>query len=164
MSLANTYNHKVVARSGGHSYIANGLGGKDGAFVVDLGQFNTVSVNPSTNITTIGSGNRLGNVALALNKSGLAIPHGTCPYVGIGGLSGKDIYDIFVKCIGILKFLFGGHGGYGFTSRKWGLTLDPIVPLDVVIANGDIITANETNYSDLFWVSSCLNNHRTSLS
>ena len=45
-----------------------------------------------------------------------------------------------------------GFGGYGFTSRKWGLTLDTIQALDVVLANGTIVTASNSNYPDLFWV------------
>ena len=86
------YNHQVVARSGAHSYIANGLGGKNGSFVVDMSNFNTVSVDPSTHIAIIGPGNRLGDVALALNNNGRAMPHGTCPYVGIGGHSGNIMH------------------------------------------------------------------------
>jgi len=82
------YNHQVVARSGGHSYVANGLGGKDGLLVVDMSNFKTVSVDLTTNIATIGAGNRLGDIALFLNNNGRAMPHGSCPYVGIGGHSG----------------------------------------------------------------------------
>jgi len=88
MKIGAQYNHQVVARSGGHSYIANGLGGKDGLLVVDMSNFKTVSVDLSTNVATIGPGNRLGDVALALSNNGRAMPHGTCPYVGIGGHSG----------------------------------------------------------------------------
>ncbi|KIM45670.1 Glucooligosaccharide oxidase [Hebeloma cylindrosporum] len=131
MKIGAHYNHQVVARSGGHSYIANGLGGKNGLLVVDMSNFKTVSVDSSTNVATIGPGNRLGDVALALNNKGRALPHGTCPYVGIGGHS--------------------GYGGYGFTSRKWGLTLDTIQSLDVVLANGTIVTASNSKYPDLFW-------------
>ncbi|KDR69186.1 hypothetical protein GALMADRAFT_272070 [Galerina marginata CBS 339.88] len=131
LKLATSFRHQAVARSGGHSYIANGLGGQNGIIIVDMSNFNTVSVDPSTNIATIGPGNRLGDVALALNSNGRAMPHGTCPYVGIGGHS--------------------GHGGYGFTSRKWGLTLDTIMSLDVVLANGTIVTASSSSHSDLFW-------------
>ncbi|KAF8886861.1 glucooligosaccharide oxidase [Gymnopilus junonius] len=131
LSLCTSYNYKAVARSGGHSYIANGLGGKNGSIVVDLSNFKTVTVDSSTNIATIGTGNRLGDIALALNDHGRALPHGTCPYVGIGGHS--------------------GHGGYGFTSRKWGLTLDTITALQVVLANGTIVMVSSTNYPDLFF-------------
>ncbi|KAH9484717.1 Xylooligosaccharide oxidase [Psilocybe cubensis] len=132
LSLTTKYNHQAVARSGGHSYIANGLGGKDGVVVVDMSNFKTVTVDSQTKVASIGVGNRLGDVALALNAHGRALPHGTCPYVGVGGHS--------------------GHGGYGFTSRKWGLTLDTIQAIDVVLADGTILNGvSNSKHSDLFW-------------
>ncbi|KAF9050604.1 glucooligosaccharide oxidase [Panaeolus papilionaceus] len=131
VKISAQYNYSVSARSGGHSYIANALGGKDGAVVVDLSLLNSIKVNSSTKVATIGTGNRLGDVALALNNNGRAMPHGTCPYVGIGGHS--------------------GHGGFGFASRAWGLTLDTIQSLEVVISNGTVVTTSSSNYPDLFW-------------
>ena len=59
--------------------------------VIDMSNFNKISVDPKTFIATIGPGNRLGDVALILNDAGRAIPHGTCPYVGFGGHSGRQI-------------------------------------------------------------------------
>ncbi|PFH46160.1 Glucooligosaccharide oxidase [Amanita thiersii Skay4041] len=129
VKLGTAYNYKIVARSGGHSYVANGLGGANGALVVDLKGLSQITV--SSNTATIGTGNRLGDVALALNDHGRAIPHGTCPYVGIGGHS--------------------SYGGFGFTSRMWGLTLDTVTSMDVVLANGTIATLSETQSPDLFW-------------
>ncbi|KAF8634258.1 hypothetical protein AX17_004215 [Amanita inopinata Kibby_2008] len=130
VKIGAAYNHRVVARSGGHSYIANGLGGKDGVLVVDLKNITRINVS-SSGTATIETGNRLGDVALALNKKGRALPHGTCPYVGIGGHS--------------------GYGGFGFTSRMWGLTLDTILSLDVVLADGTITTVSRNGHADLFW-------------
>ncbi|KAJ7230656.1 hypothetical protein GGX14DRAFT_343518 [Mycena pura] len=124
-------NMPVVARSGGHSYIANGLGGTNSALVVDLSKMKAITVRASNNTALIETGNRLGDVALALNAKGRAIPHGTCSYVGIGGHS--------------------GYGGFGFTSRAWGLTLDTIKSATVVLANGTIASASSTVNPDLFW-------------
>ncbi|KAK0491398.1 glucooligosaccharide oxidase [Armillaria novae-zelandiae] len=130
VSLGSTENLQVVARSGGHSYIANGLGGKNGALVIDLSNMTKVEVDAS-GTATVETGNRLGDVAYALNNQGRAIPHGSCPYVGIGGhVSG---------------------GGFGFTSRMWGLTLDAVRSMTVVLANGTIVTASNTSNVDLFW-------------
>jgi hypothetical protein len=71
-------------------------------------------------------------VALALFDQGQrALPHGTCSGVGIAG--------------------HALHGGYGYDSRKWGLTLDHIVALDVVLANGTQIHTTETDYPDTFY-------------
>ncbi|KAJ6485720.1 hypothetical protein C8R45DRAFT_997610 [Mycena sanguinolenta] len=122
---------QVVARSGGHSYIANGLGGASGALVVDMSKMKAITVRSSNNTALIETGNRLGDIALALNNAGRAIPHGTCSYVGIGGHS--------------------GYGGFGFTSRAWGLTLDTIKSATVVLANGTIVAASSTVNTDLFW-------------
>jgi FAD/FMN-containing dehydrogenase len=88
IKIANSFDINVVARSGGHSYIAPGLGGKSGLLVIDMKNFNTVSYDATTNVATIGTGNRLGTVATGLNNNGRALPHGTCPYVGFGGHSG----------------------------------------------------------------------------
>jgi len=57
--------------------------------VVDMRNFNTITIDPSSGNAVVGTGNRLGDIALALNNQGRALPHGTCSYVGIGGHSGK---------------------------------------------------------------------------
>ncbi|KAF8181872.1 glucooligosaccharide oxidase [Mycena galopus ATCC 62051] len=129
VSAGAAQNLTVVARSGGHSYIANGLGGKDDALVVDLSKLKAISVHNDTAL--IETGNRLGDVALYLNASGRAMPHGTCSYVGIGGHS--------------------AYGGYGFTSRMWGLALDTVQSATVVLANGIVANASADVNPDLYW-------------
>lgn len=80
----------------------------------------------------MGTGVRLGNLALALWAQGeRALPHGSETGVGVGG-----------------HFT---HGGYGFVSRRWGLALDTIVALDVVLANGTLIHVTSTAYPDIFF-------------
>jgi FAD/FMN-containing dehydrogenase len=49
--------------------------------------------------------------------------------------------------------LFSGYGGFGYTSRMWGLILDNIIAMDVVVANGTSYHASEHEHADLFWVS-----------
>ncbi|KAJ6524534.1 glucooligosaccharide oxidase [Mycena capillaripes] len=125
-------NHlRVSARSGGHSYIANGLGGENGTLVIDMAKFTDITINPAARTAVIETGNRLGDIALALNDYGFAMPHGTCPYVGLGG--------------------HASYGGYGFTSRMWGLTLDNILSINLVLANGTIAKASKDVNPDLFW-------------
>jgi FAD/FMN-containing dehydrogenase len=71
---------QVTAKSGGHSYGSHGLGGEDGHLIVDMRHFNSVSVDQAAHTAVIGSGGRLGNIALALYDQGKqAISHGTCP-------------------------------------------------------------------------------------
>ncbi|KAI7946983.1 hypothetical protein MJO29_011510 [Puccinia striiformis f. sp. tritici] len=126
----------ISPRSGGHSYAAYGLGGMNGALVVDLQRIKQIQVDAS-GVAVIGTGNRLGNIALSLNgQGGRALPHGTCAGVGIGGH---------------LSF-----GGYGFTTRQWGLTLDTIIGHEIVLANGSIITTSKEVNPDLFWASPAL--------
>ncbi|KAF7300268.1 Glucooligosaccharide oxidase [Mycena kentingensis (nom. inval.)] len=122
---------RVSARSGGHSYIANGLGGENGTLVVDLSNFKNITVDPTALTAVIDSGNRLGEIVVALDKYGLAMPHGTCPYVGLGG--------------------HASYGGFGFTSRMWGLTLDNILSINLVLANGTIVKASKEENPELFW-------------
>ncbi|KAH9815839.1 hypothetical protein DFH28DRAFT_1125879 [Melampsora americana] len=125
-------NLPVSPRSGGHSYAAFGLGGNDGALVVDVSLLKTISVDQSTGQALIGTGNRLGDVAVGLfSQGGRALPHGSCPYVGIGG--------------------HAAFGGFGWTSRMWGMTLDNIIGHEVVLANGTIVQTSQTTNPDLFW-------------
>ncbi|KAG6829574.1 hypothetical protein H0H92_004123 [Tricholoma furcatifolium] len=126
-----TQNLKVVARGGGHSYIANGLGGRNGSLVLDMNNFSKITVNSSQGTAIIEAGNRLGDIATALANNGRALPHGTCAYVGIGG--------------------HAAFGGFGFTSRMWGLTLDRITAINVVLANGTVSRITNQNNAELFW-------------
>ncbi|SGY26105.1 BQ5605_C018g08700 [Microbotryum silenes-dioicae] len=80
----------------------------------------------------VGGGALLGDIALQLNEWGLAMAHGTGPMVGVGG--------------------HAGFGGFGFISRKWGLTLDAISAFDIVLANGTYVQGlTREQDPDLFW-------------
>ncbi|KAJ5175428.1 uncharacterized protein N7482_001305 [Penicillium canariense] len=140
VSCAASIGIKVQARSGGHSYASYSTGGKNGSLIVDLRMFHTISVNDifgsnivsATGVASVGGGVRLGNLDLSLYAQGKrALPHGTCPDVGIGG-----------------HFT---HGGYGYVSRAWGLAMDTIIGLDVVLANGSLIHASASTYPDIYF-------------
>lgn len=129
---------QVQARCGGHSYTSFSHGGRDGAVVVDLRRLQDVEVCHEHEdeglgaVARVGGGVRLGNLALRLfNQGDRALPHGTCPSVGIGG-----------------HFT---HGGYGHCSRAWGLAMDQILGLDVVLADGRLVHADEDENADLFY-------------
>ncbi|KAF2810577.1 FAD-binding domain-containing protein [Mytilinidion resinicola] len=125
-------NVKVQAKSGGHSYASFSSGGKDGSMVIDLENFHDIELDTTTGTVTVGAGVRLGNLAQGIWDQGKrALPHGTCPGVGIGGHS--------------------THGGYGYDSRLWGLAMDTIIALDVVLADGSVAHATSTEHSDIFW-------------
>ncbi|KAG4414239.1 hypothetical protein IFR04_012611 [Cadophora malorum] len=123
---------QVQARSGGHSFASYSLGGKDGTLVVDLQKFNNISLDKSTGIVTAGGGVRLGNLGVGVFSQGQrALPHGTFPGVGIGG--------------------HYTHGGFGYSSRRWGLALDAIIAMDVVLADGTYIHTTPTSSSEIYY-------------
>ncbi|THH18825.1 hypothetical protein EW146_g2234 [Bondarzewia mesenterica] len=122
---------RVVARSGGHSYIASGLGGRNGSLVIDMSMMKDLSFDAESGNVMIEPGLRLGDISLALNSEERALPHGRCTFIGIGG--------------------HAGHGGFGMSSRMWGLTLDRMISVNVVLANGSIATASKDVNTELFW-------------
>ncbi|KAF2097748.1 FAD-binding domain-containing protein [Rhizodiscina lignyota] len=122
---------KVASRSGGHSYAAFGLGGQNGSMVIDVRNFQDFSID-SNQVAKVGGGMRLGTMAQKLfNEGTRALPHGTCSGIGIGG--------------------HATHGGYGYSSRLWGLTLDHIIAMDAVLPNGTYITTSMTSYPEIFY-------------
>jgi len=64
--------------------------------------FKSIGIDSASGTATIGMGNRLGDIALALNNQSRALPHGTCPYVGIGGHS--CVFDPVSPVISIFSF------------------------------------------------------------
>ena len=124
--------------------------------IISLQAFQTVHVD-TKNIAQVGGGVRLGNLAVGIyNQSKRALPHGVCPGVGIGGHATHGGYckNLFNPCFLPRKPSPDAPDKIsGYSSRIWGLTLDTIVALDVVLANGSFIHATSTEYTDIFWVS-----------
>jgi hypothetical protein len=118
----------IAARSGGHSYA--GYSTPDSALVVDLSGMSGVQVN-ADGTAVIGAGARLIDVYTALAGAGRCLPAGSCPSVGIAGLT-----------LG---------GGTSVLSRKYGLTCDRLVSATVVTADGASRTVSASTGSDLFW-------------
>jgi hypothetical protein len=118
----------VAARAGGHSY--GGYCVPDGGLVVDVGRMSGVHVAPD-GTAEIGPGARLGDVYAALAAAGRCLPAGSCPSVGIAGLT-----------LG---------GGIGVLSRRFGLTCDRLVSARVVTADGVLRTVSAEREPELFW-------------
>jgi FAD/FMN-containing dehydrogenase len=118
---------RIVARSGGHSY--GGYSTCKGV-VVDVTRMSGITVNHAAGTATIGAGARLIDVDEALFEQGVMIPAGSCPSVGIAGLT-----------------LGGGHG---FSGRKYGLTCDNVRRLTIVTAAGQALLASRTQHPDLY--------------
>jgi len=109
-----------------------GIGGTDGAVVIDLKHFQKFEMDKDTWIATAGSGTLLGDLTTRMHNAGhRAMAHGTCPQVGIGG--------------------HATIGGLGPSSRLWGAALDHIIEMEVVLADSRIVRCDSTNNSDIFW-------------
>jgi FAD/FMN-containing dehydrogenase len=120
------YSLENAIRSGGHSFV--GSSSTQGV-LIDVTPMNSVSV--SGDVATIGAGARLGDVHEALQKHNVTIPTGTCPSVGIAGLT-----------LG---------GGLGILGRKYGVTSDRLIGAQIVLADGRILDCDESHNRDLFW-------------
>ncbi|RAL07800.1 FAD-dependent oxidoreductase [Aspergillus homomorphus CBS 101889] len=132
VQCASTLGYKVQAKSGGHSYANYGLGGTNGAVVVDLQHMKFFTYNPTTQQATVGAGMLNGELDTHLVAAGnRAVSHGTSPQIGIGG--------------------HATIGGLGPTARQWGMELDHVVEAEVVLANGSVVRATATENADLLF-------------
>ncbi|CAO1617444.1 unnamed protein product [Sympodiomycopsis kandeliae] len=122
---------KISPRSGGHMYTGWELGSEDGWVVVDLKNLKNVNVNSGAKTADVGAGSRLGPMASTLADQGFALPHGTCPTVGVGG--------------------HGLGGGFGYASFGWGFLMDHIKSMRVVKPDGSIVTVSSSENTDLFY-------------
>ncbi|WP_342715081.1 FAD-binding oxidoreductase [Lentzea xinjiangensis] len=118
----------IAARAGGHSYA--GYSSPENGLQVDLSRLAGVEVLPGNQVR-VGGGATLGEVSRVLAASGRCLPVGTCPTVGVAGLT-----------LG---------GGIGILARKHGLTCDHLVSAQVVTADGRLVTASAQQEPDLFW-------------
>ncbi|MFD7924047.1 FAD-binding oxidoreductase [Streptomyces sp. NPDC059740] len=128
LAFARRHAVPVAIRSGGHSYA--GFSSGDGRLVVDVSALNTVAA-PSRGTVTVGAGTRLMELYTGLDRHGVTVPAGSCPTVGVSGLT-----------------LGGGHG---VTSRAYGLTCDNLVGATLVTADGRTLECDRGRHSDLFW-------------
>lgn len=122
-------NMLISIRGGGHN--AGGLGICDDGLVIDLSQIRYTHVDPNAKTIRVGGGSQWGDVDHAGHAFGLAVPAGVISTTGVGGLA-----------LG---------GGVGYLSRKYGLTIDNILEVDMVLADGSCVTANAKENEDLFW-------------
>lgn len=124
-------NVPIRVRSGGHSY--EGLSVVDAGIVIDVSEMTQVEVDHDCDTVRVQTGLRNFDLYRKLGAEGLVVPSGVCATPGIGGVT-----------------LGGGHS---ILSRPWGLTLDNLLELEMVDANGCVIHANADHNSDLFWAS-----------
>ena len=119
----------VAVRSGRHSY--PGLCVCDGGMVIDLGQMKGIRVDPEARTARAQAGVLLGDLDREAQAFGLAVPAGIVTHTGLAGLT-----------LG---------GGIGWLERKYGLTIDQLLSVDLVTAEGELVRASEEENADLFW-------------
>jgi FAD/FMN-containing dehydrogenase len=119
----------AAVRGGGHN--GAGLGTCEGGLVIDLSHMKGVHVDPAARTARVGGGCTWGDVDHATHAFGMAVPSGIISTTGVGGLT-----------LG---------GGIGHLSRKYGLTIDNLLAVDLVLADGRFVTASEKENQDLFW-------------
>lgn len=119
---------RISVRSGRHAYEPFSLG--DG-IVIDVSDLDRLDVDVDNRIGVVGAGMGLLRLYEALWEHGLTLPAGSCPTVGIAGLT-----------LG---------GGFGMLSRALGLTADSLLAVEMIDARGDLLTATDTHHPDLLW-------------
>ncbi len=129
VNFARNNNIFASIRGLGHNIGGNAL--CDGGLVIDLSLMKSVYVNPSTRTARVEPGASLGDFDHEAQAFGLATPLGINSTTGVSGLT-----------LG---------GGFGWLSRKYGLTIDSLISADVVTAEGKLLKASSTENPDLFW-------------
>jgi FAD/FMN-containing dehydrogenase len=127
LRFAEDHGLPFAVRGGGHSFA--GYSTSTG-LVIDMGPMAGVELGAG-GVATVGAGARLIDVYAGLANRGVMIPAGSCPSVGIAGLT-----------LG---------GGVGVVSRKYGLTIDSLDAVEIVLADGRVVTCDEEHEPDLFW-------------
>jgi FAD/FMN-containing dehydrogenase len=129
VNYARDHHLLVAVRGGGHN--GAGLGVCDGGLVIDLSLMKGVRVDPVARTARVAGGSLLGDLDHATHAFGLATPSGIISTTGVGGIS-----------LG---------GGLGHLTRRCGLAIDNLLEVDVVLADGSLVTASEQDHADLFW-------------
>jgi len=129
VNFARSHDLLVSIKGGGHNVAGRAVW--DDALMINLSQMNAVLVDPVKRTVRVESGATIGELDMETQKFGLATPVGIVSKTGIAGLT-----------LG---------GGNGYLSRKHGLTIDNLLSVELVTAEGNLISANETENSDLFW-------------
>ena len=119
----------TAIRGGGHN--GAGLGSCDDGLVIDLSRMKGIRVNPADKSVRVEAGCVWGDVDHATHAFGMAVPCGFISTTGVAGLT-----------LG---------GGIGYLSRRYGLTIDNLLSVDMVLADGSFVTADSKQNSDLFW-------------
>jgi len=129
VGFAREHGMPLAIRGGAHN--GAGLASVDDGIVADLSTLRSVSVDPDTRTVRVAGGCTWKEVDAATNPHGLAVPCGIISTTGVGGLT-----------LG---------GGIGHLTRSCGLTIDNLLSAQVVLADGQLVTASADENAELFW-------------
>ncbi len=129
VKLARDENLLAAVRGGGHNIAGNAV--CDGGLLIDLSLMKSVRVDPASRTARVEPGATLADFDREAQAFALATPLGINSTTGVAGLT-----------LG---------GGFGWTTHKFGLTIDNLISADVVTADGKLVRASETENPDLFW-------------
>jgi FAD/FMN-containing dehydrogenase len=119
----------AAVRCGGHS--VGGFSTCDDGIVIDLSTMHGVRVDPSARTAFVQGGSLLRELDAAAQEHGLACPVGVVGHTGVGGLT-----------LG---------GGMGRLQRHWGYSIDNMLAVDLVTADGERLRTSQDEHPDLFW-------------
>lgn len=120
---------ELAVRSGGHS--AAGHSTTDGGLVVDFREMNAIEIDKGAKTAWAEAGATALEVTKAATDEGLVVGFGDAGSVGLGGIT--------------------TGGGVGYLSRKHGLTIDSVLAVEIVTADGRVVIADAKTEPDLFW-------------
>ncbi|HBI08940.1 MAG TPA: FAD-linked oxidase [Franconibacter pulveris] len=129
IEFGRTQNLLISIRGGGHNIAGNAV--CDDGLMIDLSLMKGVEVDPNTRRASVEPGCTLADFDAAAQAWGLATPLGINSTTGVAGLT-----------LG---------GGFGWLSRKYGMTIDNLLSVEVITADGRQLHASETENADLFW-------------
>src|SRR6476646_3796224 len=129
VNFAREHGLLVSILGGGHNVAGNAV--NDGGIVIDLSKMRGVHVDPATKTVRAEGGATWGDADREAQLFGLAVPGGVVSTTGIAGLT--------------------LHGGMGHLRRKHGLSIDSLLSVDIVTADGELRRASATENEDLFW-------------
>jgi hypothetical protein len=129
VNFAREHDLLLAIRGGGHN--GPGFGTCDDGLVLDLSPMKGIRVDPIARTARVEGGCTLGDVDHATHAFGLATPLGIASTTGVAGLT-----------LG---------GGMGHLARHYGLAIDNLLEVDIVLADGNFVTASEQQHPDLFW-------------
>lgn len=119
----------LSVRAGGHNVSGSAI--VEGGLVIDVSEMRSVHVSPARRIAKVESGARLGDLDHETEPFNLAAPVGVVSETGVAGLT--------------------LHGGAGWLMRKHGLSIDNLIAVEIVTANGRLLRASHDEHPELFW-------------